>query len=208
MDQSDKFDKWRALEPHMRYITDFMLMICKRDDQALWVQEMIAKRKGAIRHLIDSMAAVYAIRKIKKEHHDFDFNDMVIFSVADGHKPYTAAVLSIFFPKTEIHAIDPDMRLNNRTHLICNNNDIYLHKKKVEEVNIDTDKRIRVLVSVHGHGPISEYYMSLPSPKYFVSIPCCKDYGVLKDRVPDIEYIDPCIVCKCNKILIYIDMYT
>lgn len=63
-----------------------------------------------------------------------------------------------------------------------------------------------MLISVHGHGPISEYYNGLDGQKCFISIPCCKNYGIIDSKDPDYDYLDGNIFSDNRRVLIYDDL--
>ena len=54
---------------------------------------------------------------------------------------------------------------------------------------------LRVVLAVHSHAPLQDFYASLPNPKYAISLPCCGADGFVAQppfhRYEDVEVLSP-----------------
>ena len=132
--------------------------------------------------------------------------------VGEGKRPYTSAMIKMMLDiPTTIHSIDPRMIMDKNKEYYKNG--ILVHNCNIENFTIgimktDRVKKHVIIVSVHGHGPIVDFYKNIPtSRKYLkkslISIPCCSDYGVIQDERYFRYYQDEHILSSKNTVIIY-----
>jgi len=192
---------WDTIKAHTKYINLF----CKDvTPDNLWVQYMFFERKSAIGDISCSYVMYQELKDIV-EKYEIDTSNIVIHCVGDGDRPYTSALLNMYYPNMVINSIDPEMKIDE---VVLPTDKIIMHRTTIEEYKVDhtifDEKPVDVVVSVYGHGKIMEFYKNLSKPKCLLGIPCCcKEHD--RCEVDDMK-VDEDLMTLCNKIAVLIDI--
>ena len=128
-----------------------------------------------------------------------------VYVPGDGKTPRTAALVYMQSSSNwQIYSIDPSM---NTTPASLGVASTRLHPINglAEDFIIPPDPvAFSVVLAVHTHAPLQEFWDRVPRPKVCVSLPCCADYGWLNKNLY-ISYSDYEIFSKCKHINIYYD---
>ena len=202
-----------------KHINGYMKCTSKKNKKNeygnMWSLDIYRKHQNFSKEITESMSVISAIKSLldkKILNLNEERKNCRIFVPGDGKRPYTSSVLSIFFNFKDIYCIDPklDLTLLKKDQIsTLNEKGIHLHNSTIEEFvkyfNNSEDNKYNIVVNVHGHGPINDFYRSLNSPKIFVSLACCSDYGILKERKADFEIVDKYVFSDKNKVFVYIN---
>jgi hypothetical protein len=191
----------------------------------LWVADMFSRNFNFSKEITESMAAVYGVVNLATSNagkqqtvgvnSSFSLknrNKCVVYVVGDGKRPYTAAALVMMLDMKNVYSIDPRMAIPNSTYksgvLEKGVTKPSLHRCCIEGFSLPNLPNIdfSIVVSVHGHGPISSFYDTIPGKKAWISIPCCSDYGVHPTLSPLMDYVDPNVWSPKNRVFIYTNL--
>lgn len=65
---------------------------------------------------------------------------------------------------------------------------------------------VSVVLAVHSHCPLGEFYDRVPKPKFCVTLPCCGSCGFLPGRTPEKSWEDPDIFSPRRLLHLYTDL--
>lgn len=97
---------------------------------------------------------------------------IVCYVIGDGQRPQASAIIARY-ARWKIYAIDPILRVSVFEHKVPG---VTMYAQKSEDFkDIIDDAPISVIVAVHSHGGLSEFWHRLPksSIRIAVAIPCC-----------------------------------
>ena len=197
----------------LKYINRFYKKLMS-DVKYKWIGDLFCKKYNVSKKITESMGAVTAISKLVSNGKlNLKNRDNIhIYVVGDGKRPYTAAMIKMMLDiPTTIHSIDPILLIDNNEEYYKNG--ILVHNCTIENfstgINMrDTEKKHAIVISVHGHGPIVEFYKNIPQThrylkKSLITIPCCSDYGIIQDERYLDYYQDKHILNVKNTVIIY-----
>ena len=222
--KSNNYDKDKYIKYFYRHLHKKIV----KEPKYIEIMKIVQSNQNFVKEITESMSIIMAIRKLiinkmidldQRENYD-------IYVVGDGKRPYTALYLKLFFDMKNIKSIDPRMMMDYskdvydkfaiqihkckiENFVLQNQRDynyedyIYRDQNKINDIKNNINKTI--VISVHGHGPIVEFYNKIEGDKIFISLPCCSDYGIINNKIPSFEYNDKYIHSPKNKILIYTD---
>jgi hypothetical protein len=185
----------------MKYIDEFVKLKCSSN---MLNNKLFPNGK----EITESFACYNAVRKYIWEKVSPQNNDVIFFAVGDGHQPRTGATFA-YRTKWTCISIDPLLRLGNNIEYIKhpNINRLFLLKNKVENIKnnlIDLSNKTVIIGLVHSHADIEKTYEKLKGYKtYVISIPCCVKHERIKNKIPDICYIDNNILSEKNEVKIW-----
>ena len=194
---------WDTIKAHTKHINLF----CKDiTPQNLWVQYLFFMRKSAIGDISGSYVMYEELKDIINKY-VLDTKNICIHCVGDGDRPYTSALLNMYYPDITINSIDPTMKLDE---VVLPTNNIIMHKTTIEEYTPDYsmfhEKPVEIVVNVYGHGKIMEFYKSLDNPKCLIGIPCCcKEHGRCNISIDDMK-VNEDLMTLCNKIVVIVEL--
>jgi hypothetical protein len=74
---------------------------------------------------------------------------------------------------------------------------------KSENFNqIDSNPPMSIIIGVHSHAPLEEFWNRTPKPKYAITIPCCLPQTI-SDLAPIEIYEDNCILSEKRQVITY-----
>lgn len=150
-----------------------------------------------LKELTESMAAFEAVQQARV----FAPNDrdVVLVSVADGHKPRTGALFA-FRTAWTCYSVDPVLNVP-----VDKVQRLYCHKTKIEDFKLNRSYSKLVVVAVHSHAPLEAIDTVLPNwnVRVVVAIPCCFIQEL--NRPPDMEYKDTGIESEKNNVRVWSD---
>jgi len=125
------------------------------------------------------------------------------YVLGDGTTPRTAATVVISSLFT-VYSIDPILKTTSK-HIKDKNikslqERLNICKCKSEEfTNINKTATLSIILAVHSHAPLNEFWLRVPSPKIAISIPCCVPQ--FTDIEPSGFYVDDKIFSEKNKVV-------
>ena len=188
---------------NMKYLDMFIKKALLKNDLeiiAIW-----KKRSTFTKDVTESMSIYVAILKLM-ENEIISYNNFLnkcnVYIIGDGCQPYVGILIKKFLGLKNINCIDPNLSVNKSFH------GINCYKEKIEDLIISEKDRNQnsLLISVHGHGNISDFYKLFTGNKIFISLPCCSDFGFVKNEMAKMEYTDTNILSPKNKIFIYYNL--
>lgn len=152
------------------------------------------------KELSESMAMVNAVKKLASLSDETCkimtacriSRKVIVYVLADGKQPYTAACLALYMPPHwEFVSIDPIMDFDP-TRLGDAGQRIACERKMSQDYMVDTrEDTVSIVIACHSHAPLQEFWDRLEGPKFCVNMPCCKakEWSHLTDK-PVCEYED------------------
>lgn len=154
------------------------------------------------KELSESMAMVNAVKKLASLSDDahadmrkcMHSKSVVVYVLADGKMPYTAACLALYLPHHwRFVSIDPIMDFDVSSLGPSLESRISCESKMSQDYIIENDGAdiTNIVIACHSHAPLQEFWDRLTSPKYCVNMPCCKakEWSYLNES-PACEYED------------------
>jgi hypothetical protein len=129
----------------------------------------------------------------------FEWNrpEITVFVIGDGHKPRTAATFALR-TKWTAFSIDPVLAPKSYTFQRLN-----CRRMKIEEFPEIKCQDPVLIVLPHSHADINVCLEKIKAPKRAViTIDCCVR-NIIKDKAPDIEYVDENIWSPQNLIRVW-----
>jgi hypothetical protein len=183
---------WPELRPLFRYINEIMGCKCFPDLLELGIYPNA-------KEITESLAAYSAARKYGKKLFPFEDRKTSMISVGDGASPRTAAMFA-FRSAWQCYSIDPNLKHKANWKRIKR---LVVMPNKIEDLAGGHFCKL-VLAAVHSHAPLDVACEKFTADKRMVvAIPCCVPQ--VRERPPDIEYIDKGIWSPENKVQIWID---
>lgn len=139
-----------------------------------------------------AMALWYKVDKVDRS----DENTQV-YVLGDGKTPMTGALIS---QDSRFNVVSIDPRLVKKEYPDIPRLKIFQGKSQ-DYKDINMKASLSVIVGVHSHAPLKEFWDRVPDPKIAIVIPCCSPQET--DREPDLEYDDTRIFSKKNHIKIW-----
>ncbi len=181
---------WPELKLLFRYINDIMGCACFPD---LLELKLFPNAKE-----ITESCAVHRALRYKVRHFDLRDPEVTFIAVGDGNTPRTGALMA-FRSKWNCISIDPRLKQvswPSIERLAC-------WRDKVEDCGpIHVGKL--VIAAVHSHAPLDVACEKFTADERIViAMPCCKKQ--VRERPPDIRYVDKGIWSPMNEMLIWKD---
>jgi hypothetical protein len=139
-----------------------------------------------------AMALWYAVKNL-----DRSCPNTHVYVLGDGKTPMTGAIISKQ-SRFQVTSIDPRLAKPHYDNLPR----LKLFKGLSQSfTDIEQDASLSIIVGVHSHAPLKEFWDRVPNPKICVVIPCCVPQNI--DRDPDHEYNDIRIFSKKRTVKIW-----
>jgi hypothetical protein len=122
--------------------------------------------------------------------------NIVCYVLGDGCTPRTGATTAIS-SNFKVYSIDPAMK---QKPVITR---LEIRKCRSQEfIEISQTAELSIILNVHSHADLLEFWKRIPSPKVAIAIPCCVPQ--LTDIEPTGSYKDPKIYSEKNEIVYWI----
>lgn len=126
--------------------------------------------------------------------------DTYCYVLGDGTSPRTAALIAIS-SKFKVFSIDP--LLTSRWNNYMDRLTLFTGLSQ-DFTDINPKASLSIIIGVHSHANLNEFWSRVPKPKIAISIPCC----VKQETSIDItgKYIDPKNLSEKNTVLYWLDL--
>lgn len=119
------------------------------------------------KEITETMSAVECLYRVLRP--DRKDRSIVCYVVADGCTPRTGAVIAVSSAFT-VYSIDPIMNMKRSASI----DRLEACKCKCEDFDkIHLNASLSIIVAVHSHANLRDFWNRVPDPKIAVAIPCC-----------------------------------
>lgn len=137
---------------------------------------------------------------------DRSLKTTVCYVLGDGTTPRTGATLAMSSNFT-VYSIDPLLKTTSQTinkfELKSLSERLHICKCKSEEfTNIEQNAKLSIILGVHSHANLNEFWQRVPSPKIAIVIPCCVPQTT--NVTPIGQYRDDKIFSEKNEVIYWI----
>lgn len=122
----------------------------------------------------------------------------VCYVLGDGTTPKTGAIVAIS-SKFQVHSIDPKIKVKQSVYIPR----LFISKCKSQNFKaIDQTATLSIILAVHSHANLNDFWQRIPLSKIAIAIPCCVNQCTDIDPVE--SYNDNKIFSEKNQIIYWI----
>ena len=166
-----------------------------------------------------------AVRRAADSAPGLSFQELVtgatrVFVLGDGRRPFTAAAMCLASPdKWRLWSIDPlmmDMYTDAPVPSAASTHALGSFAERLTcvrglsqefEIPPASEPGVTVLLAVHSHCPLGEFWHRAPRPRLCISLPCCAIAGAhtIDGAEPLLTYSDQAILSPHRTVVVYYD---
>lgn len=125
--------------------------------------------------------------------------NVVCYCLGDGTRPQSAVMVAQL-TAWRVYSIDPVLNIKKWSNIVPKR--VLLRAQRTEDFSeIQSDATLSIILAVHSHADIGEFWDRIPGKVVASSIPCCVPQ-VIRDTEPSLQYVDHGIIRSGRKCVV------